>query len=88
MNRASRLEEFIHVRGGRTTLGEILREGHSSISYKTTQAVSELREKLKVRNMTILCEEHRERPTDNEYRIVPIVPRFDSEGQGQLGIGL
>ena len=86
MNRADRLEEFIHVRGGKVTLGKIIREGHSSFSYKTTQAVSELREKLKSQNMTIICEEHRERPTDNEYKIVPLIPRFDAKGQSQMDL--
>ena len=85
MSRADRLEEFIHVRGGSAKLGVILTEGESCFKYKLTQSVSELREKLKARNMTIICEQNHSHPSDNEYKIVPIVPEVDGNGQAMFG---
>ena len=85
MSQVSNLHHLFQMNGGKLTLGQIL-ANWDVVGSKYTGRISELREELEKKGMTITCEEHRDRPTDNEYRIVKVVPMFDGK-QAMLGLG-
>jgi hypothetical protein len=82
MNRADRLEEILHVHGGKATLDTILKaiREDGGLVYKFTAACSELRARLRKHGKDLVCHQMG-RPSLNIYEVV------DLPKDGQLGLG-
>lgn len=76
MNRAQRLEQILLSHGGSATLGQILEavRWDGGLAYKTTAAISELREELQRRSpsKTIVWKRGKT-PSEGVYSIVELV---------------
>ena len=87
MNRAMRLQEFLLCRGGGSTLGEIIEDGHQSIKYKVTAAVSDLRKQLKPFNKTVVFYKG-STPSKNRYVIEKISEPMPKPDRVQADVSL
>lgn len=84
MNRADRLEEVLHVHGGKATLDTILEaiREDGGLVYKFTASCSELRARLRKHGKDLVCH-HGDRAGNNVYEIVTV-----AEENGQLVLGV
>lgn len=88
MSYTENLYNLFQANGGQLTLAD-LKNHWSEIGSNETGRVSDLRKKLEPKGLTIVCEECRERPSMNLYKIVPYEkPFFDDKGQRQIGLGV
>jgi hypothetical protein len=78
MNRAIELETMIQANGGKVYLWQIL-DRRDGLSCKYTQAVSELRDRLERKRLTVNCYKDLKNPSKNVYKIEPL-----AEAQGEL----
>ena len=71
MSQVDNLEDLFRMYGNQLTLGQILKN-YELVGSKYTNRISELEARLELKGLTISCEQDRDRPTENLYRIVPL----------------